>query len=98
MASAGTLPGLPEWAGRYAQRWTAATIGLYGSTCHLCRQPGANTADHLTPRSKGGLDTLANLRPAHRSCNSKRGDMPLHEWFARHPIPRRTPLAPSRQW
>jgi len=90
--------GLPVWGGRYAQQWTAATLAAYGDTCHLCRRPGADSADHLQPRSKGGRDSLSNLRPAHQGCNSARGDMPLHEWFARHPIPRRPALAPSREW
>lgn len=31
------------------------------------------TIDHLTPVSKGGTDTLDNVRSAHRRCNSKRG-------------------------
>lgn len=98
MPSARPAAGLPVWGGRYAQKWTAVTLATYGDRCHLCRQTGADTADHLTPRSKGGLDTLTNLRPAHHGCNSQRGDLPLGEWFALHPVPRREPLAPSRQW
>jgi 5-methylcytosine-specific restriction endonuclease McrA len=86
------------WGGRYAQRWTAVTLATFGDVCHLCCQPGADTADHLTPRSKGGPDTLANLRPAHHGCNSARGGMPLSQWFALHPVPRRQALAPSREW
>lgn len=43
--------------------------------CHLCGQPGTAddpiTADHTVPRSQGGADSP--LRPAHRSCNSRRG-------------------------
>jgi 5-methylcytosine-specific restriction endonuclease McrA len=98
MSSARPPVGMRPWKGRYSQQWAAATLAAYGTTCHLCRRPGADTADHLTPRARGGLDTLANLRPAHHGCNSKRGVMSLAEWFARHPVPRRDPLAPSRQW
>ena len=54
-------------------RLTALTLAEYGTTCHLCGRPGADTKDHLLPRAYGGLDTLDNLRPAHRSCNSSRG-------------------------
>jgi 5-methylcytosine-specific restriction endonuclease McrA len=90
--------GLPVWGGRYAQRLTAACLARHGDVCHLCRQPGADTADHLIPRVVSGDDSLANLRPAHQGCNSLRGDMPLTVWFARHPVPRRPPLAPSRNW
>jgi len=91
-------PGLPAWAGRYAQRKTTACLVVYGTTCHLCRVEGADTADHLIPRSKGGSDDLRNLRPAHHGCNSLRGDMSLADWFARHPVPHRAVLPPSRKW
>lgn len=98
MASARPPAGLPVWGGRYAQRLTAETLAVKGTLCHLCRQPGADTADHLRPRSKGGNDDLANRAPAHQGCNSLRGDMDLHEWFTRHPVPRRPALTPSREW
>lgn len=70
-------PGLPAWGGRYSQRVTAACLAEYGDTCHLCLLPGATTADHLIPRSAGGLDDLTNLRPAHHRCNSRRNARPL---------------------
>lgn len=98
MPSALRPEGLPVWGGRYAQRLTAATLATYGTACHLCRGGGADTADHIQPRSKGGNDALANLRPAHQGCNSLRGDMSLAEWFARHPAPHREALTPSREW
>lgn len=63
----------PGWGGRRAARLRAATLDAYGTVCHICGRPGADSADHLIPRSQGGPDTLANLRPAHRSCNSRRG-------------------------
>jgi len=34
--------------------------------------PRAATADHIIMVVEGGSDALSNLRPAHRSCNSKR--------------------------
>ena len=33
--------------------------------CYICGQPGANTADHVTPVSQGGGHGDANLRAAH---------------------------------
>lgn len=99
MASAARPAGLPTWGGRYAQRKTAATLARWGRTCHLCRQPGATSADHLIPRSKGGTDDVEhNLRPAHGVCNKARQDRDLADWFARHPLPTRPALAPSRIW
>jgi 5-methylcytosine-specific restriction endonuclease McrA len=98
MPSARPPEGLPVWGGRYAQRLTAATLAQWGTVCHLCRQDGADSADHLRARFLSGDDSLANLRPAHQGCNSARGGMPLEEWFALHPVPRHAPLAPSREW
>ena len=62
---------------------TAAVLAAYGDTCHLCGKPGATTRDHLIPYSLGGTDELTNLRPAHRRCNSKRGNRVLSGYGAR---------------
>lgn len=41
---------------------------------HFCwKSPWSWTADHIVPRSKGGA-LLGELRPAHRGCNSARGN------------------------
>lgn len=91
--------GLPLWGGRYAQRHTAECLAFWGTQCHLCPDPApADTADHVTPRSKGGSDDLANLRPAHHACNVARRDLWLWEWFALHPLPAQPALPPSREW
>lgn len=52
--------------------------------CWVCHQPihwdapprtrWSFTADHRTPRSKGGTSALTNLIQAHYGCNSRRGD------------------------
>lgn len=64
-------------------------LDQYGTACHLCtkevnleapRRPGIPGwedglhIDHVLPISKGGSDTLDNVRPAHGSCNIKKGD------------------------
>ncbi|ANA87604.1 polynucleotide kinase [Gordonia phage Jeanie] len=64
---------MSKWGGRRAARLRAATLEAYGTTCHLCGRPGADSADHLIPRALGGPDTLDNLRPAHLACNQRRG-------------------------
>lgn len=47
---------------------------IYGSKCVYCGQKMLHlTQDHLTPLSKGGNNTLSNIVPACRSCNSKKG-------------------------
>ncbi|WP_113914199.1 HNH endonuclease [Micrococcus sp. KT16] len=47
------------------------------------------TADHITPRALGGK-LMGELRPAHRSCNSRRGKRMSIEMI---PKPKTT-----RQW
>lgn len=60
----------------------------YGTCCHICgtlinldnpRRCGMDgwetglQIDHLIPLSKGGADTLSNVRPAHGLCNARKG-------------------------
>jgi 5-methylcytosine-specific restriction endonuclease McrA len=57
---------------------------LEGSpNCAICGGPGADTADHILPLSKGGTSALSNLRPAHLSCNARRGDRVKTRYAAR---------------
>lgn len=67
----------PDWPER-----RAFVIARDKGICHLCGLPGADTADHLIPWSRGGTDDVHNLRAAHRTCNTKRGV---------HRIPRAVP-------
>ncbi len=49
----------------------------HGSLCYWCRQdfhPSQLTLDHFKPRSRGGLNTVENLRLACFPCNSQRGN------------------------
>lgn len=42
--------------------------------CHICGERGADTVDHLIARADGGdMWDPANLAPAHRTCNSRKG-------------------------
>jgi 5-methylcytosine-specific restriction endonuclease McrA len=65
-----------------------SVLSLYGIDCHICGTPIDLTAvrasgkpgwknglhiDHLVPISKGGGDTLNNVRPSHGLCNVKKG-------------------------
>lgn len=63
------------WGGAKSQRFVALTLREKGTICALCGLPGADSADHIKPRSKGGaVYDLANLQPAHRRCNLARGN------------------------
>jgi 5-methylcytosine-specific restriction endonuclease McrA len=51
-------------------------------TCHICLEPidpaatdhrYRGTLDHLIPVSEGGADVAWNVRPAHQTCNTRRG-------------------------
>lgn len=59
-------------------------INTYGTDCHICNDPIDFSAprqagkdgwekgfqvDHVYPLSRGGEDTLENVRPAHGYCN-----------------------------
>jgi 5-methylcytosine-specific restriction endonuclease McrA len=59
-------------------------LETYGTSCHICSEPINLEAprqvglsgwekglhlDHLIPLSKGGEDTLDNIRPSHGQCN-----------------------------
>jgi hypothetical protein len=56
----------------------------HGSTCHICNKeidlslPRTSklglTLDHVMPLSKGGTDTMDNLRPAHWLCNIRKSN------------------------
>jgi 5-methylcytosine-specific restriction endonuclease McrA len=60
-------------------------IDLYGTDCHICNKPinfdaprqcgkpgweSGLQIDHIHPLSKGGSDTLDNVRPSHGYCNN----------------------------
>jgi hypothetical protein len=59
-------------------------VRQHGSSCHICREqidmslPRTSklglTLDHVIPLSKGGTDTMDNLRPAHWLCNIKKSN------------------------
>lgn len=53
----------------------AAPIALQPTgMCWLCGVMGADTIDHVVPLTRGGDNEPSNLRPAHRACNSRKGD------------------------
>lgn len=75
---------MSDWSGRKIPELTKLVVEAYGLRCWLCHRPallgvhhlhpGRLTIDHVLPRSRGGSDDLANLRPAHRRCNLSRGN------------------------
>jgi hypothetical protein len=48
-----------------------------GGICWICKGPvelADASRDHFLPRSKGGKNNIENLKLAHKSCNSRRGN------------------------
>jgi len=58
----------------HSYRRNRALLLSLTTVCWICGKPGADTADHVVPVSQGGTSALTNLRPAHLSCNSGRGN------------------------
>lgn len=49
--------------------------------CSYCAQPAEakdRTADHVIAVSRGGAHNAANLKPACRRCNSRKGTKPYY--------------------
>lgn len=70
----------PPKKSRTGRPWTRLKrriIRRDGGICHLCGNPGADTADHLIPWAFGGTDAPSNLKAAHIDCNRKRGPRPI---------------------
>ena len=78
---------LKKYGGRKVSQLLRLTLAAYGNTCHICGSeidltrrwpdPLSATRDHIIPRSRGGSDSLDNVRPAHLRCNSSRQARPL---------------------
>lgn len=51
----------------------AAKFAYWGNRCWMCGGP-PTAMDHVKPLSKGGAHILANLRPACKSCNSRKSN------------------------
>lgn len=62
----------------YQYQRNRALLLKHDDLCWLCGNHGADTADHVIPKSHGGTDDIHNLRPAHKRCNSARGNRTPH--------------------
>ena len=66
-------------AGSYSVEALKARWDFWGGKCYLCSKE-ADTVDHVKPVARGGSNWPANLRPACRSCNSRKNDKTLAEY------------------
>jgi len=81
--------------GVYHEDWTEKQlIETYGSICYLCNKPIDITLprigegsmeslwpDHMTPTSRGGENTIRNVRPCHRKCNQDKYNLTYEEYL-----------------
>ena len=77
------MSGGRRWRGRNQKQLRRLVTDVYGWRCSICHtmiDPNATrlrdrlSIDHVLPVSRGGTDTIENLRPAHYGCNAARGD------------------------
>lgn len=55
----------------------AAVLERDGYVCGICGEniaEGDVSIDHIIPITRGGGDNIENLQPAHKSCNSRKGN------------------------
>ena len=55
----------------------------FGHVCVCCYETKPLTRDHVVPLSKGGTNTIENLQPLCKSCNSRKNDKTMNykHWF-----------------
>lgn len=70
---------------RYSLEDIAVLFGLYGGRCAYCGAR-ASEVDHVIPLSRRGHDALYNFAPACRSCNARKYNYLLEEWYPRQPF------------
>lgn len=101
-----------RYANGNARRKVRAWLKAQGMPCHICGRainytlpaghPLSFEVDEIVPVSKGGSPIdRANVAPAHRICNERRGNKPLHRRKAKEqeqgPRERAEPVT-TRDW
>ena len=56
-------------------------VRKYGRVCYLCNISIADTVDHVIPKSKGGDNSINNLRPACQKCNNEKSNKSLPQFL-----------------
>jgi 5-methylcytosine-specific restriction endonuclease McrA len=71
-----------RWKVLSRDRFTCQYCGHIGQhpECGTAENPTDLTADHVHPLSRGGDNSMGNLKCSCLSCNSSKGDKLLPEW------------------
>lgn len=72
-----------ELTGTISERDWSRLVARHRGQCAYCGGSGEMTMDHVVPLSRGGTNTIGNVLPACRSCNSSKHMKLLVEWRAR---------------
>ena len=86
------MPLAPKYPNRW-QRLRAHILATRPPICGWCGEvidlnlsgnhPRGPSVDHIVPRAQGGTDDRSNLQPAHRRCNTQRGQAPVRNRTSR---------------
>lgn len=61
-------------AGPFDRDAVVIKFNLMGNRCVICLSDKRIEVDHITPLSKGGTNSIDNLQPLCKSCNSAKGN------------------------
>lgn len=67
-----------------AAEWTAL-VNLYDGRCAYCGRSGPLEVEHRIPLSRGGRNSIDNILPACRTCNSRKHRLTDDEFRERGP-------------
>lgn len=72
---------LSESCGQISDEDWSRLLNRHQHRCFYCKRDGEITMDHVVPLSRGGTNTIGNVVPACRSCNSSKCNRLLVEWL-----------------
>ena len=64
--------GLMDGRGEFSELEWVALCNRYNNVCLGCHEPKPLTIDHVIPLSKGGMNTIDNIQPLCKGCNSRK--------------------------
>lgn len=67
-------------------------LDFFESTCAICFGVGFMTKDHIIPIYFGGCDSIKNLQPLCKSCNSGKDDFCDYRWQLANYLNKKLPL------
>jgi len=63
-----------ENAGSFTLKEWLDKVKEFDNKCAICKKVVKLTVDHIKPVSKGGMNTIDNIQPLCKSCNSKKSN------------------------